>query len=143
MARTLLVDPLCSVAWVVAVAILFPCPHSVGNSHCNHPSQYPPKKGLAVPFIPAKYPGNCGTCDAGFSAGDTVYWSPPEIGEPPVIDGPCCIESPQSNGADFDAFNRGRPPGIAVLPRGKTAKDRCNTCFQVPASSGACGCDGY
>lgn len=27
-----------------------------------------------------------------------------------------------------------------TMPRGKTAKDRCDVCFQIPSSNGACGC---
>jgi len=32
----------------------------------------------------------------------------------------------------------GRTPD--TMPRGRTAKDRCGVCFQIPASNGACGC---
>lgn len=44
-------------------------------------------------------------------------------------------EAYESNG---DSFNRSRAP-IAVMPRGKTAKDRCERCFIVH-SPGQEGC---
>lgn len=30
---------------------------------------------------------------------------------------------------------------IQVMPRGRTVKDRCMKCFQIPASNGVCGCE--
>jgi hypothetical protein len=45
----------------------------------------------------------------------------------------------QGNGADFDSFTRGRAP-IPVLPRGKTAKDRCDKCFIIH-TPGQDGCE--
>lgn len=32
-------------------------------------------------------------------------------------------------------------PTPEVMPRGRTVADRCDRCFMVPASNGACGCD--
>lgn len=29
----------------------------------------------------------------------------------------------------------------SVMPRGKTVRDKCPQCFQIPASNGMCGCD--
>lgn len=53
---------------------------------------------------------------------------------------PGCVGDIESRGADFSTDKPGRTPGIPVLPRGKTARDRCDACFQVPASNGQCGC---
>jgi hypothetical protein len=55
-------------------------------------------------------------------------------------DGFTHVEPRETDGADFDSFNRGRTPGIVVLPRGKTGKDKCTSCFMVH-SPGQDGCE--
>lgn len=87
--------------------------------------------------FPARYPGLCIPCGDPIKVGESIT-NHPEHG---YIHEKCTdVQPAESNGADFDSFTRGRAP-IAVLPRGKTTKDRCNGCFQVPASNGACGCE--
>lgn len=87
----------------------------------------------------AKYHGLCLSCDEDIKPGESIV-SHPDAG----FIHEECIEDVgsvrESNGADFDSFTWGRAP-IAVLPRGKTSKDRCGKCFQVPASNGVCGCE--
>jgi hypothetical protein len=87
---------------------------------------------MATPFE-AKYPFRCGTCGERHPAGAYAQYDADHTTLSAVN---CADTNLESNGA---AFDRGRAP-IAILPRGKTAKDRCNTCFQVPASNGVCGC---
>lgn len=88
--------------------------------------------------FPARYSSRCNPCDEEIKPGEFILMHP----DAGAVHEECFddVNQPvQSNGAAFDSFNRGRPP-IPVLPRGKTSKDRCNKCFQVPASNGECGC---
>jgi hypothetical protein len=95
---------------------------------------------VATPFQ-AKYKSLCLPCDEDIQSGEYVTNHPEHgwIHEECVHVADTIVMVSESNGAAFDSFNRGRAP-VAILPRGKTAKDRCNTCFQVPASNGVCGC---
>jgi hypothetical protein len=81
--------------------------------------------------FPASFPGRCGVCGEIYGPGDEVYFSMPED----ILTGwECCGE------ADEPRAEREKVP-VPVMPRGKTAKDKCPRCFQVPASNGVCGCD--
>lgn len=98
---------------------------------------YEPDEG---PTFHARHPGRCAGCKQPFSAGDPVYFSDR------VLYAAHGCEPSESDGADFDSFNRGRPPGIAVIPV-RVAHSRtdlvgkrgvCPECFEIPASNGAC-----
>jgi hypothetical protein len=78
----------------------------------------------------AKYAFTCGTCDERHPVGTTAQYDADHTTVSAVH---CAEQPPESNGAGFDSFTRGRAP-IAVLPRGKTGKDRCDKCFIVHAS---------
>lgn len=92
--------------------------------------------------FPARYESLCIPCGQSIERGDEIT-NHPKHGYIHLH----CVDTAddvvydmsESNGADFDSFTRGRSP-IAVLPRGKTASDRCDKCFQIPASNGTCGC---
>lgn len=91
------------------------------------------------PIFNAKHPGRCGGCSTPFGKGDLVFYV---SGELYAADG--------CDANDFDSFNQGREPGIAVIPRkashGRTdlvgSRGACPECFQIPAANGACdaGC---
>lgn len=84
------------------------------------------------PF-PARYQSLCIPCGEEIKRGEMIVLHPDAayVHEECAEDVGKVVES---NGADFDSFNRGRAP-IAVLPRGKTAKDKCDRCFIVHASN--------
>jgi hypothetical protein len=89
--------------------------------------------------FPAQYKGLCLPCAEDINPGDFIR-NHPDAG---YIHEECWDDvdsTPQSNGAGFDAFTRGRAPGIAVLPRGTTGKDKCMKCFIVH-SPGQEGCE--
>ena len=82
--------------------------------------------------FPAAYAGRCGNCAEHFRPGEEVQYD--SDGLLIVVD--CC-------GTLDDPPGIGRPraePSLKTVPRGKTAADRCGTCFQIPASNGVCGC---
>jgi Fe-S cluster biogenesis protein NfuA len=85
--------------------------------------------GFQPPVFTARYPGTCGGCGSEIDAGDTVFYD----GDTLVGDGCCAGDSTLSAEA--------RTTIAQVMPRGKSVKDRCSKCFQIPASNGACGCD--
>lgn len=85
--------------------------------------------------FPAKYNGQCIPCDELISVGDEVTMVDSDRGRITIHahcaeDGEIHVES-----------RSGRPDHTATIPRGRTASDRCNRCFQIPASNGSCGCD--
>lgn len=81
--------------------------------------------------FPARFPGTCRACGDPFPLGAMVRYNADD--ELVCCEGTDMLNG-ESNGADFDSFNRGRTPGIVVMPRGKTAKDKCGLCFMVHAS---------
>jgi hypothetical protein len=85
--------------------------------------------GFQPRVFTAQYPGTCGGCGSEIDAGDLVFYD----GDTLVGDA-CCA------GAD-DLSVEAKSTIAQVMPRGKTAKDKCPRCFQIPASNGACGCD--
>ena len=96
------------------------------------------------PIFEARYRGTCDGCrQHDISPGDLVYFNGNKI-----IRIACCVddvgddEETVSMGAGFDSFNLGRSPEIKVMPYGKTKRDMCMKCFQIPANSGVCGCYG-
>lgn len=82
--------------------------------------------------FPAAYAGRCRNCNEVFVPGDEVFYV---RGEDTVTGWDCCGDQD-----DAETASETTPAG-QVMPRGKTARDACARCFQVPASNGACGCD--
>lgn len=83
----------------------------------------------------ARFSGHCDICDSEIDAGDFIVGHP----EARFIHEDCAQDAdrvPQTPRTGRPA----RDPVPDTLPRGKTAKDRCDMCFQVPASNGTCGC---
>ena len=84
----------------------------------------------------ARYRGTCGACFEPIDIGDEVGYSSEGV----LVDMEClaagAIASPVHPRGD-------EAPDIeaTTLPRGRTIADRCDGCFQVPASSGSCGCE--
>lgn len=50
-----------------------------------------------------------------------------------------CTDIEPAQATNIPRHGQPAPPEL-VLPGGKTTKDRCSECFQVPASNGECGC---
>lgn len=84
-------------------------------------------------YFPAAYPGRCGGCNEPFAALDDVFFAQPEG---VLMAWECCgpgeVPAPAVSSVT---------PADKVMPRGKTVLDRCERCFQIPASNGMCGCD--
>jgi hypothetical protein len=81
--------------------------------------------------FPASYVGRCTNCNEILNPGDEVYYD----GSDSLTGWDCC-------GATDEARNTPETSTIErVMPRGRTAKDRCGTCFQIPSTNGVCGCD--
>jgi hypothetical protein len=95
-----------------------------------------------VKIFKADYAGTCSECQSSFRTGTEVAYLQ-STGE---LIAACCINSEiaaadaVASGGDFDSFTPGHTPGIAVLPRGKTKKDMCPSCFIVH-SPGQNGCE--
>lgn len=92
----------------------------------------------------AKYGGSCFGCQAQIFPGDQVFYPP--AGES-VCGVDCCGDrsdaelTPVSNVDDTTPATDQTVPLELVMPRGRTAADRCDKCFMIPSNSGACGCD--
>lgn len=86
--------------------------------------------------FPARYPGRCGGCNDPFESGEEVDYDNDGIRMVAVR---CCGDAAEPRPATEDAHEHVVEPD-RVMPRGKTAADRCGTCFQIPASNGVCGC---
>lgn len=80
----------------------------------------------------AKYAGRCRNCGEIFEPGAEVFYAPDED---TVTGWECCGEQDDPRPAVSEAT-----PVDAVMPRGKTVRDKCPACFQIPASNGVCGC---
>lgn len=79
--------------------------------------------------FPAEFPGQCaGGCGQHFPPGTLIA-----VVEGRVIVQDCCGD------IGPDAAGPAAQPET-ILPRGKTAADKCRACFQIPASNGVCGC---
>jgi hypothetical protein len=79
----------------------------------------------------AKFAGRCGPCGQPFAEGDQVFYNDDDT----LVGAECC-GNPDEPRTDLSRTE----PRIPVMPRGKTAKDRCDGCFQIPAANGVCGC---
>lgn len=96
--------------------------------------------------FPASFPGDCVSCGAAILPDDKVFYAP---GNERVSGVDCCGDK---DDADLVVHQR-RDDGLAVddedpsdviarvLPRGRTARDACTACWQIPANNGTCGCD--
>ena len=82
----------------------------------------------------AKFTGKCGNCGEPFEVDDEVRYD-----RTTLVGTTCCTIDAPSEG---DTFNHSRDPAIRVMPHGKTKRDMCLKCFQIPSSNGSCGCDG-
>lgn len=82
--------------------------------------------------FPAAYPGRCRNCNELFAVGDEIFYAG---NEDTVTGWDCC------GAEDEPRPESSTTPGDRVMPRGKTVQDRCERCFQIPASNGMCGCD--
>lgn len=82
--------------------------------------------------FPARYAGRCGNCDESFAPGDEVFYAPPDETLTGVE---CCGHVSESRPATPEVTLVDQ-----VMPRGKTAKDRCDRCFIVH-TPGQTGCE--
>lgn len=79
----------------------------------------------------AKFPGRCADCRREFGQGEMVEYD----GEDRIVASACCGSTTE------DGQDRERVSAVAeVMPRGRTARDRCSRCFIIPAANGVCGC---
>jgi hypothetical protein len=78
----------------------------------------------------ALYRGKCAGCGTPFEEGTRVYF--PDGTRDVTVDA-CCPEAPEPEAIDGE-------DNILTMPRGKTAKDRCDVCFQIKSSNNTCWC---
>lgn len=82
----------------------------------------------------AKYDGRCPSCDEPISIGEDVSMVDSDRGR-------ITVHAQHVEDGEIHVETSARPdPITSTMPRGKTVRDRCNRCFQVPASNGVCGC---
>ncbi len=77
--------------------------------------------------------GKCGICATTYHAGEKVTRTEDDL---LVVIG-CCGDLLDEESNEATDQSTKLPP---VMPRGKSKKDMCPRCFQIPASSGVCGC---
>jgi len=85
--------------------------------------------------IPAGHAGRCAGCGEDYPAGTEIThdgngWI--------AVD--CCGDVAQTHGTVRGSAST-PDPEAKVMPRGKTKRDRCPHCFQIPATSNVCGCN--
>jgi hypothetical protein len=91
-----------------------------------------------VRYFAAQFNGSCSTCGTGFSEGDQIGFN----AENEIVAEDCCGGAidfePKLTSVDgsiqwddHDGSINGKKPRIAVMPTGRTAKDRCNRCFLI------------
>jgi hypothetical protein len=91
----------------------------------------------------AKYQGLCHGCGLVIYPDDEVFYLP---GGDNVIGNECCGDKSDEDLTPQTPLEDGLPamdmdiPRELVMPRGKTARDRCGKCFMIPASNGSCDC---
>lgn len=91
----------------------------------------------------AQYAGACISCGAAILPGDHLFYAP---GNEAPSGLECCGDK---DDADLTVVQRRDTEDDAdmtvdvakVMPRGRTARDACGRCFQVPAANDTCGCD--
>lgn len=82
----------------------------------------------------ARYEGTCPACEDPINIGEEVTMIDSDRGRV-TVHIPCA-----EDGVVISAASVGRPDHTALIPRGKTARDICGGCFQIPSSNGVCGC---
>jgi len=88
----------------------------------------------------------CGTCAGRIVPGDRFFFA---AGGDVASGLDCCGDRPDSDLLPTVRSDEGLSvdeddPSTVIartLPRGKTAADACPRCWQIPSSSGTCGCD--
>lgn len=93
--------------------------------------------------FPAQYAGYCASCGAAVLPGDDLFYAPGNEA-PSGLD--CCGDK---DNADLIVTQRRDTEDDAdmtvdaakVMPHGRTARDMCSQCFQIPAANSSCGCD--
>lgn len=84
----------------------------------------------------AQYAFTCGCCGERQAEGTIAQFGPDGVLRNVEAD-----HTPGDYGSESHAQPSGEQPRtIEVMPRGKTAADRCERCFQIPSSNGQCGC---
>lgn len=92
--------------------------------------------------FPAQYDGACISCSHRILAGDHVFYAPGNEG---VSGLDCCGDKDDADLVVVQLRDTEDEANLTVdasqvMPRGRTVQDRCDRCFQIPASNGACGC---
>jgi hypothetical protein len=90
----------------------------------------------------ARYAGSCASCSAPILPGDNVFYAP---GNEAVSGLECCGDRPDEDlvvlqRADDHGDEDATVDAAKVMPHGRTARDACQLCWQIPASNGTCGC---
>lgn len=88
----------------------------------------------------------CGTCAGRIVPGDRFFFA---AGGDVASGLDCCGDRPDEDlvvrqRSEEDGLSAEDDPRVTIartLPRGKTAADKCPKCWQIPSSSGTCGCD--
>lgn len=107
---------------------------------------------VVLDIFRATYDGACGNCRAPIGKGDPVKYTSEDAGTRLLIGENCCgdVDLELIPAGTLDAFgvfastedfdDQLSVPAPMVMPRRRTARDMCRTCFQIPASNGVCGC---
>jgi hypothetical protein len=91
----------------------------------------------------AQYRGVCITCGGSVQPGDMIFYAPGNEA-PSGLD--CCGDRPDEDlivtqrRDDLAAEDELTVDLASVMPHGRTVRDACPTCWQIPASNGSCGC---
>ena len=81
--------------------------------------------------FPARFSGTkCADCQRTIYKDELIEWNQDDE----IIGSRCCGTGDEPRSVTADGLER-------VLPQGKTRADMCARCFQIPSSSGVCGCD--
>lgn len=90
----------------------------------------------------AAYDTSCATCPARIATGDLYFIAP---GGSTASGMDCCGDRDDADLVVHERADDSSDEGLTVdasqvMPRGRTARDACGRCWQVPANNGACGC---
>lgn len=92
----------------------------------------------------AQYGGNCISCSGAIAPGDKIFYAPGNEGASGLD---CCGDRPDEELTVVQCRDVGLDDEDmtvdvkSVMPHGRTARDACPTCWQIPASNDACGCN--
>jgi hypothetical protein len=102
------------------------------------PAMYDPNNPLLYWFEAQFTSGKCCGCGEQIAEGDQIAYTGGE-GNRSLVRRECCGLAAESNGAEFNAFNRGRASGITVMPPGGK-RPACTRCFIIhtPAQGDEC-----